>query len=675
MFYPENSLKRGGRFYLCWVADSWPLRFASITPRQLWSYDIRKICDDLLKMMTTESGHPRKRFSLRLSSQLLRGLVRFYHRKVDVFLGDLCMLNAFVIKKTNKKWELQEPKTAQPISLPVITIEEPENEPRVEELILSSNNVVANIEDITLREPMLPENQLLINDGFGELRTDQVSPDKTIEMMMRGDASDAQRSALELPDFSVDKSHDKSRLGPHDAAQMERISEHDVSMFRKSIGTDLLPIGDFEKDIPEIPEIPPPDLNVPQLAVQNIDVPITEREVSSVATKRPILEEIVLEELEEEPRAKRRRLRSGLIIDEKIKLTSDYLRSRIDNVAVELRCKRGCEETIKILIPTSRYFTRPAHGGERLRPNLSPELTFLFHRNLGVSRRTPLADREIEVAVTKPTAVSHNKSQLEMTEDKRRSESLPVDMQMEIEENVRMERSVRDEVPAVGDVWDLQTQIVETISQLRTSECEIPTKRSRGSGATSFRLSQRTQLEAVSVHEADKENIPQNMQIISESQRNVTTMLQKAGLADAQTKVKDGPVIEPPIAFSDRRVTGQGSDSSETPLGSLDRTKVSLGDSEKTTDSQGFICDQWGTEGTMVKIINAIKDGRTPIDIRKLVALGPILQGYKNIITARCFTSVLKLKQHGFVNLRKDPSTLEILDITLGPKFDGQVNW
>lgn len=43
MFYPVEALKRGGRFYLCWVADSWPLRFATITHRQLWSQDLRQI--------------------------------------------------------------------------------------------------------------------------------------------------------------------------------------------------------------------------------------------------------------------------------------------------------------------------------------------------------------------------------------------------------------------------------------------------------------------------------------------------------------------------------------------------------------------------------------------------------------------------------------------------------
>lgn len=90
----------------------------------------------------------------------------------------------------------------------------------------------------------------------------------------------------------------------------------------------------------------------------------------------------------------------------------------------------------------------------------------------------------------------------------------------------------------------------------------------------------------------DKENIPQNMQdpadnvrITKEAEKNVTAMLQEAGLADIQTYQ---PEVE--LVASQRRSSRRhGSEGTETPLGSLDRTKVSLGDSEQTTDSKRFI--------------------------------------------------------------------------------------
>lgn len=53
--------------------------------------------DDLSEVLRNESGRPKNRFSLRLSSQLLRGLVRLYHRKVIVFVGMLCRFSRFII--------------------------------------------------------------------------------------------------------------------------------------------------------------------------------------------------------------------------------------------------------------------------------------------------------------------------------------------------------------------------------------------------------------------------------------------------------------------------------------------------------------------------------------------------------------------------------------------------
>lgn len=102
----------------------------------------------------------------------------------------------------------------------------------------------------------------------------------------------------------------------------------------------------------------------------------------------------------------------------------------------------------------------------------------------------------------------------------------------------------------------------------------------------------------------DKENIPppqnvspeENIQerpqpVAKDTAIGVSTMLQEAGLADMQP-FKANIEIEVPMEKDIPRQTQTrkgGSSSSETPLGSLDRTKVSLGDSVGTTDSQRFI--------------------------------------------------------------------------------------
>ncbi|XP_013175497.1 PREDICTED: uncharacterized protein LOC106123627 [Papilio xuthus] len=704
MFYPVDTLKRGGKFYLCWVADSWPLRFATITHRQLWSQDIRKICDDLLEVITNESGRPTNRFSLRLSSQLLRGLVRLYQRKASVLLGDLCMINATVIKHSNKKWIQQEdtPNVHRP-RLAVVTLEQPEEEPRVEELIQSSNNVVANIDDITLKEPTIPEIQFLINDGFGELRSEVRSPDRTVEQMLQG-SSVAQLSALETADVSGDKSHDKSRPHTTRELQMERISEYDVSMYRKSIGAEISAIGDIEKEIPEIPEIPPPALNVPEPLVPEIEVTVVlqpETTVQSEATKRKADDEIVLEELE--ARSPKRRRARRLIIDHHTRLGPDYMRDRIANNKMELRCKSASEDVINIRIPAATYLLRPAHDGHKLRPNFAPELRTLYLRNLEFVSKTTAQNRELEVAVAMP-AQEDTRSHLQPVEGEPSGIAAVSQIELPVQTEVEgAEVNVTGQGEGLLDISELPTQVVETLSQVRkrTSEFEDETaKRRRSSGFVSYRQHGEQLLHADIAADIEKENIPENIQTPRESQMSVTELLRKAGLADIEVgkvdietgrvdvdagkvnvelgriDVEAGRTVEPLSEVNVRRSTRKtGSEDTETPLGSLDRTKVSLGDTDTTTDSKKFIREQWGTEGTMVKVLRVLREGRegregVALDVARLVTSGPVIHMHRNIIMARCFTSLLKLKQHGFVKLKKDPDTLCIIDITLGPKFE-----
>ncbi|KAJ8730619.1 hypothetical protein PYW08_002032 [Mythimna loreyi] len=712
MFYPIDSLKRGGRFYLCWVADSWPLRFATITHRQLWSQDIRRICDDLLEVMTNESGRPTNRFSLRLSSQLLRGLVRLYQRKATILLGELCMINANVMKHSKKKWNIHEVVDVedqevrlpqlQPLEIREIVEEPPENEQRIEEMIQQSGNVVSNIADITLKEATIGEVLLPPNDGFGEENPEQALQflqDRTLEQMLVQPDVSTVHSGLEVALDITDKSHDKSRL-MHEPAQMERISEHDVTLFRKSVGEELIP--EFEKDIPEIPEIPHPELPVP-VPDKPQEEPMPEAIVVIEPLKMQQPVEIELEELEETaPQAKRRKFKNKLIIDKKTKISPNIFRARIENPMVELRCEDSSDDIILIRVPPETYFRRPCHGGEKILPNFGFTISRLFCRNLGVVSAQPLADREEEQsteAVRRRSSRTLPRSSLENIEEEQEAHIVQVqdrhEVQLELpipEVNVTANELNVSEVPRVSvpmdlDITEMLTQKVETLSQARKRTAEHGTvdspKRQRSVGYVSFRESQQAKEQAQHVPapcpvittdlceaEADKENVPANLQQPQpqDAELILSSKLQEAGLAD---------IVQPPVPELESHSQPQrplasrktGSDRSETPLGSLDRTKVSLGDSEQTTDSKRFIRDQWGTEGTMVKILKHIKAGLQPVTVTSLLNKGPVISGYRRIIAARCFTSLLKLKQHGFINVKKNSETLEIADVTLGPKL------
>ncbi|XP_045447524.1 uncharacterized protein LOC123655815 [Melitaea cinxia] len=712
MFYPVESLKRGGRFYLCWVADSWPLRFATITHRQLWSQDIRKICDDLLEVMTSESGRTKNRFSLRLSSQLMRGLVRLYQRKVTVFVGDLCMINAIVMKSTHKHTHTHETTIRQ--ELPSLVFEEPVDDDKIEERIRNSGNTVAHVQDITMNEPILPENRMFLDDNFGEIHPDQniqLLVDRSVEMMLVQDSSAPHHSGL-LPDTSADRSHDQSHLAPLDP-QMQRISEHDISVFRKSVGEALTSGVDFDKEIPEIPDIPPPDLHAPteklvfneriiylyfatiiliddiriQLQLYNffflyffnsqkeqtlvVDTTVSKANDTIQNEQEKTLEEIVLEELDE-PQVKKRKLKSKLIIDKKTQLSSNFLRSRIANINVELRCEDSLDDIIKIYPTSNILLNRAAHCGSGIRSNLGYKLAHMFARNLGTGFRQPVDD--VEEAVGRQTRQSHMRSLLEkIDEEAEPAEKVIEPIHHEIQDiskEINITGNIQNELQVapgqeVMDISDLPTQRI-----LRTSQAddinEPAPKRQRRSGYVSYRLSQQLTTELSNI-ESNKENIIDFEKRQQDAER-LTAMLVEAGLADIQEQERptETEAYQVTVTQKSRR---NGSDTSETPLGSLDRTKVSLGDSEKTTDSRRFIREEWGTQGTMYKIYKCIKKGVKPLDLHYLINRGPTIAGHRRVIAARCFSSILKLKQHGFITVIKHSNTNEIKDISLGSKI------
>ncbi|KOB79221.1 putative bicoid mrna stability factor [Operophtera brumata] len=173
--------------------------------RQLLTANFGHKIDDLLNVIQNESGRPTNRFSLRLSSQLMRGLVRLYEKQVNICLNELCMINANVAKHANKKYNITG---------------EVQRTPR----------------------PRQQVTEQLPQDGFGEENPEvalQLLAERTMELMMMapgGGESAAQLSMLQLAQDGADRSHDKSRLAP-DHRPMERVSDRDLTMLDKSTFT------------------------------------------------------------------------------------------------------------------------------------------------------------------------------------------------------------------------------------------------------------------------------------------------------------------------------------------------------------------------------------------------------------------------------------------------------
>ncbi|KAG7306192.1 hypothetical protein JYU34_008789 [Plutella xylostella] len=751
MFYPVESLRRGGRFYLCWVADSWPLRFATITHRQLWSQDIRQICDDLLDVYTRESGYASARFSLRLSSQLMRGLVRLYQKKVTVFLSDLCMINATAIKHTHHRpvhhGAPARKREAVPRLEPAVVEEIPGNEDKLEERIQASGNVVANIEEITLKELAIPEIQIPA-DGFGEENPEQALQDllanRTVEEMLGHTAASAQLSDLLALDTTDKSIQNKSRLAPNEPLMMERISEHDMTLFRKSTAAnDLIPMEDVEK----VGKLFAIDLTIsyfdyclkiskdfPEVAEEQAQAPATSKE------KEMMDIELELEELGEIERQPKRKRARRLIVDKRTKISGLVLRHRLEHVNLELRCEDSSEDIIDPLrLPAEVYLQRPACVGWRPQGNVSCRLLRLFKQNLGFVER---AEHNFDMEQMLAEGVRRHKARMPLT--KIVEEVAAQDVPRVVVEPPAPDATLPEEFlaqnitegrPSIAvepiDIMDLPTQVLMTECQeARKRAAEIEDLHASGakklcqrSGTMSFRQSQLEIEEAALVEveaqkrSGEKENhstsmkSPQaprksarrsrasnksdksveklldlpapptyheqemiNPEVVQKSpevvqkspeqekEMHVSQMLEEVGLADARN------LMAAELRQSQHKAQS-GEESSETQLGSLDRTKVDFGDSDKTTDTQRFLRKEWGTQGTMLKVVRMLHQQQGPLSVRVLVGRGPAPSGLERIVAARCFTALLKLKQHAFVVLSKDPTSLEITDISCGAKF------
>ncbi|XP_047514004.1 uncharacterized protein LOC125055592 [Pieris napi] len=684
MFYPVESLKRGGRFYLCWVADSWPQRFQAINNRQIWSQDIRRICHDLQEVICQESRRPSKRFSLRLTSQLIHGLVLLYHRKVNVLFGDLCMIEAHAMHNTNKrcKWvdqvRVHDPRSAQ---IPRLVIEEVGDEEQVEELLQKTGNIVACVDDITLREPTLPENRP-IYDGFGEMHLElPVISDRTIELMLGPDGSAQQQSVIDPWGLSPDRLIDQLRVDK--SAHMERVSDYDISLFNKTTGAELQAPGDFGKEIPDIqlPEIPDPQeiqLEIVPHETENRNMPMEIEHIS--------LEEIPIEEYQARQHTRKRK-RNVMKIDESLELEKEYMRSRINDVTVEQRCQDPASDILRREVSVRQMLHRPTCAGARITHNLGLKIRKMYLNRLCKLERcdvpeVPMIQRQhqdtrmiveetegpiLAPVIEEPHILGREQAILDADGSVNISAVAPNVSGLEpnvsalgpnvsalgpnvsgFEPNVSaLDPNASTAGRNVEEIQDVSLLPTQKISEMQVPELPAP-KRRRTVGTNEARFM---------IHTENKENQPPNKQW-----DHLSEMLQEAGISDIPENLPEREVEN-----SQRK---KSRENSETPLGSLDRTKVSLGDTDSCTDSQKEIKENWGTFNTMVRIFQC-KDARCdPLNMMVLLARGPALPGHGRLTAAKCFSSLLKLKQHGFISIEKNPVTLEIVNINLGPRFD-----
>ncbi|GBP18384.1 hypothetical protein EVAR_14777_1 [Eumeta japonica] len=116
---------------------------------------------------------------------------------------------------------------------PKIVLRELLDEEQLEERIQASGNVIANIQDITLREELLSEGRLPV-EGFGEENANQALQmlnNRTLEVMMAGDEALGQVSGVDVTNLQdMDKSKDPTKLQAD--VHMEQMPNLDITSFR-----------------------------------------------------------------------------------------------------------------------------------------------------------------------------------------------------------------------------------------------------------------------------------------------------------------------------------------------------------------------------------------------------------------------------------------------------------
>ncbi|CAH1647808.1 unnamed protein product [Spodoptera littoralis] len=74
---------------------------------------------------------------------------------------------------------------------------------------------------------------------------------------------------------------------------------------------------------------------------------------------------------------------------------------------------------------------------------------------------------------------------------------------------------------------------------------------------------------------------------------------------------------------------------------------------------------EWSPERVFVKIVLLIKRNIPNVNVYTLLRESRVLPGFRALTAATCFSSILKLKQARRIDVLKDPTTLEIVNITI----------
>lgn len=372
----------------------------------------------------------------------------------------------------------------------------------------------------------------------------------------------------------------------------------------------------------------------------------------------------------------RRRKKKRLIIDEKTRLSSDYIRKRIDD-KIELRCQKYSDDAIKIdKVPVDILFRRSAVASSGLTfgrlangfggfgGRIANELVYLFEHGLSLPE-APVTHLDNELETMLRQQRQHPTLQT-IQENETLQDIQPMQVSYHVEDEVVAIQAHKAHVGAPAEIENINKQMDMTVLPTHILE-ELPVNRQ---SVRKDLLEPPTKRKCL---RGNNENVSSGFVRYSRGAKENIEVQYERTRVEPQTSAQKQPDIEIDKTREEASVSGINEEASkrnssdETQLGSLDRTKVSLFSHHEESDAKKYLNAQWNSAETFQKIVKARRlDPGAQLDVHKLVKIYPSTgETPARFAAAKCFMSLLRLSQHGYIVLEKDPESKEIIDINL----------
>ncbi|XP_022612262.1 meiotic recombination protein REC8 homolog [Seriola dumerili] len=460
MFYYPTVLRRHtGCFSTIWLVATKGIR---VPRRDFLKVNVKSTCDDIMnyvleRVPPPQTGLPRPRFSLYLSSQLQYGVIVVYHRQCSIFLEELhTIVDQLVKQRTTMKIDMED-QGRRPLNFPDAL-----------SLLEETEGALDPLFGMMYMQHPMPSPGPLIQMGKEYLR--EASPAHP-ELTSPTAAVASESEITASPDTITMRELEPVAIPITEFEGVELVDQHPDTLDFLLAQTDHFP-GVLQPDtrtstsedamlLPqEEPDLPVEKLGPPSDQLTPVSVPVLPSPPSVARQReRPSLE---LEDVS--PPQMKRRKRQLIFIDPEVQIPQDELQQQIDNPQTETRRP-------PLISPSS-------HRGPSAAELLNNPCTFLPEAVQFLWRQaatiTPLSGTDLQVGERGPESTDSEKErEREMIEVAEREEERlgisPKEVHTDLAESEMFDTSALGTLPLEASD---QREVSREISPVYASERE-----------------------------------------------------------------------------------------------------------------------------------------------------------------------------------------------------------